>query len=240
MIWLTGEPLAGAPEAVKSLRSAATRVLFATNNASPTRAELVARLHRAGIPAEPSDVVGSAEAAATMVQPGDRIMVIGEQGLLEALAERHVLLVHEPPADAVIVARSPAFDYSSLARATRAVRSGARLIGTSEDATHPTPDGLVPGSGSLLAAVSTAAGVKPEVAGKPHPPMVRLIRSRAPTVDVVVGDRPETDGALARVLEAKFALVLSGVTTNPTITDGPSPDVCEPDLGRVVAAASAI
>ena len=59
-----------------------------------------------------------------------------------------------------------------------AVRDGARLVGTNEDATYPTPDGLVPGAGAILAAVVTAAGVAAEVAGKPHRPTADAIAAR--------------------------------------------------------------
>ena len=91
------------------------------------------------------------------------------------------------------------------------------LIGTNEDPVHPTPDGLVPGSGALLAAVSTAAGVAPTVAGKPHEPMAALMRDAFgfatgdPSV-VMVGDQPRTDGKLAKRLGIAFGLVDSGVT----------------------------
>ena len=53
--------------------------------------------------------------------------------------------------------------------ASDAVRRGARLIATNDDATYPTPDGPIPGGGAIVAAVSTAAGVAPTIAGKPHP-----------------------------------------------------------------------
>src|SRR5205807_2396550 len=67
-------------------------------------------------------------------------------------------------------------------------------------------------AGSLVAAVATAAGSTPEVAGKPEAPTVGLIRERFGTTGVVVGDRPSTDGALATAIGWPFALVLSGVT----------------------------
>ena len=105
--------------------------------------------------------------------------------------------------------RSPS---TSIDQAARAVRAGARLIGTNEDPTHPTPHGLSPGCGALLAAVATAAETTPEVAGKPHLPTADAIKARAYDLSMMVGDRPSTDGALAMQLGIPFALVLSGVT----------------------------
>jgi ribonucleotide monophosphatase NagD (HAD superfamily) len=54
--------------------------------------------------------------------------------------------------------------------------------------------------------------------------MVALLRARVPDAVQVVGDRPSTDGALARRLGLPFALVRTGVTA-----DGREPMVVEPD-----------
>ena len=82
----------------------------------------------------------------------------------------------------------------------------------------------MPGSGALLAAVATASGVVPEVAGKPNPPMVDYIRSSPPGPSggspVMVGDQPGTDGLLAERLGIPFALVDSGVTPPGAPVDG--------------------
>lgn len=234
VVWLTGEPIAGAGGAVGRLREAGVRVLFATNNSSLTTTELLARLRRAGIEAGPDEVVTSAQAAAALVDPGCSALVLGDAGVTEALAARGVAVVDDGPADAVIVGWTQRFDFDRLARATRAVLGGARLIGTNADPTLPTPSGLLPGAGSLLAAVATAAGADPEVAGKPNPPLAHLIAERVGAVDLVVGDRATTDGLLARRLPAPFALVLSGVTRPGSPLPDPLPDYVADDLGALV------
>ena len=75
----------------------------------------------------------------------------------------------------------------------------------------------MPGAGALLAAVATASGVTPEIAGKPHDPMAALMKSRFGFEDgdgsvVMIGDQPRTDGRLAQRLAIPFGLVDSGVT----------------------------
>jgi len=229
VVWLADQPITGSAEAVAALRRADRRVLFATNNASPTIDELIARLSAAGISAGPDDIVTSAQAAASMLAPGSRALACADGGVIEALAARGVLVVEADalettPVDAVVVGWTRRFDFDLLATTAAAVRAGARLVGTNEDPTHPTPRGLLPGSGALLAAVATAAQTTPEVAGKPHDPLVALVRARAPDAVVVVGDRPSTDGALAQRLGLPFALVRSGVTAA-----GDEPMVVEPD-----------
>lgn len=235
VVWLTGEPIDGAPEAVARLHRAGVRTLFATNNSAPTVAELRARLARAGIDAGPDDLVTSAQAAARMVEPGGTALILADGGVAEALTKRGIAVVEDGPADTVVVGWTRRFDFDRLARAAAAVRAGARLIGTNEDPTHPTPHGLLPGSGALLAAVAAASGAEPEVAGKPHRPLADLVAERAGDVVVAVGDRPATDGLLARRLGVPFALVLSGVTGPEDPPPDPPAEVVAPDLATLVA-----
>ena len=154
----------------------------------------------------------------------------------EALQWRGVLPVRTGKADAVVVGWHRDFDYARLTAAARAVMDGARLIGTNDDPTYPTPDGPIPGGGAILAAVAAAAGAKPEIAGKPHPPMVELVRARVGRLvdSVLVGDRPSTDGRMARALGVRFALVLSGVTSASNLPVDPVPDLIAPDLAALV------
>ena len=108
-------------------------------------------------------------------------------------------------------------------------------MGTNDDATYPTPDGEIPGGGSMVAAVAYATGVTAEIAGKPHPAAARLLHDRVGAVDWFVGDRPETDGAMARAIGCRFGLVLSGVTTDPAGVR-PDPDAVAADLAALVTA----
>jgi HAD superfamily hydrolase (TIGR01450 family) len=211
-------------------------VLFATNNSAPTRAELHRRLDHCGITADDADLLSSADVAAGMLVPGTSALALGDDGVVEALGARGVVVVPEPPADAVVVGWTRAFTFDAVAQAATAVRNGARLVGTNEDPTHPTPDGLLPGAGALLAAVSTAAETAPEVAGKPHRPTADAITTRVPPPElrVIVGDRPATDGALAAQLGVPFALVLSGVTPSGRVPDGAGQAATAPDLLTLV------
>jgi 4-nitrophenyl phosphatase len=228
-------PIPGAADAVRRLRSRDDRVVFLTNNAAPRIAEHLAKLERMGVATGPEDLLTSAQAAASMLPPGSTALACAGPGVVEALEARGVRIVETEAADAVVVGWHREFGFARLARAADAVRGGARLVGTNEDATLPTPHGLLPGAGALLAAVANASGTSPDVAGKPHPPMQRLVLGRVGSVATVVGDRPSTDGALARALGARFALVLSGVTGEREL-DGlePAPDAVAPDLAALV------
>ena len=237
VLWLADEPIPGAPEAVARLRERGQRVLFLTNNSSARVGEYRDKLARFGIAVAEDDLVTSAQAAATLLEPGETALVCAGPGVEEALAARGVRTVRDGGADAVVVGWHRDFDYERLTAAARAVWSGARLVGTNDDPTYPTPEGQIPGGGAILAAVATAGGVEPVVAGKPHPPMVALVRERlGGDLDgsMVVGDRPSTDGRMAVALGVPFDLVLSGVTKKEDLPVDPAPARVAPDLAALV------
>lgn len=216
VLWRGETPIEGSSAAIAALRDAGLRVGFVSNNSSQPVGAVVDKLVRMGVPANPEDVLTSALAAAAMLResldPGTRVLACAGPGVVEALEREGLQPVDEPPAAAVVVGLHLGFDFDELERASRAVRDGARFVATNLDATYPTADGLIPGSGAIVAAVATASGRRPEVAGKPEPATVALVRQRLGPSGVVVGDRPSSDGALAAALGWPFALVLSGVT----------------------------
>jgi HAD superfamily hydrolase (TIGR01450 family) len=232
VIWLADHAIAGSADAIARLRASGRRVLFVTNNSSVRVGDVVAKLERFGIPAE-GDVVTSAMAAARLMRPGQRAVVLGGPGVVEALEARGVEALREGPADAVVVGFHRDFDYERMRVAAAAIRGGAVLIGTNDDATYPTPDGPIPGGGAILAAVSTGAGTVPVVAGKPYQPMADLVREEVGDIPLLmVGDRPDTDGLFAVRLRCPFALVLSGIVAPDADLSmiEPRPDVVAADL----------
>ncbi len=110
------------------------------------------------------------------------------------------------------------------------------MIGTNDDPTYPTPDGPIPGGGAILAAVATASGTTPVIAGKPYPPMARLVQvllgERWDPTAVMVGDRPDTDGRFALALGCRYAQVRSGVTPSGAAVE-PTPDLDAADLAGI-------
>ena len=236
VVWLGDQPIPGSAEAVTRLRDRGERVVVVTNNSAMTIGAYETKLARTGVPTAREDIVTSAQVAAGMIRPDERVLVCAGEGVREALSDRAIEIVDDGDADVVVVGWTQDFDYAHLTRAMRAVRGGARLLGTNDDATYPTPDGVLPGGGSLVAAVAYASGVPATFAGKPHPPMVEAVKARFGSVDVMVGDRPSTDGLLARGLGARFALVLSGVTKQADLPVEPAPDLVAADLAGLVEA----
>ncbi len=247
VVWLAHEPIAGAVDAVAALRESGRRVLFVTNNSAATLAEHEAALAHIGIPSR-GDVVSSALAVTQLIQPGERVLIAAGPGVVEAvaLAGGEGVVNDGRPTDgefdAVVVGLHRDFDYDRLAVAAAATRACGRLIGTNTDSTYPTAQGLQPGGGSILAAIASASGVLPIIAGKPHDPMAALVASMltgpsgpmAPERVLMVGDRPETDGLFAVRLRSRFALVRSGVSAPGTAIAVSTPvDLDVADLATV-------
>jgi HAD superfamily hydrolase (TIGR01450 family) len=242
VVWLAAQRIPGAADAVARLRVAGERVAFVTNNSNAPVADVEAKLAAHGIDAH-GDVVTSAQAAAQLVAPGERVLVCGGPGVREAVSNQGAIAhdgLDEAEVDAVVVGYHREFDYERMRVAATAVRRGARLIATNDDATYPTPEGPIPGNGAILAGVVIASGQAPDaIAGKGYRPMADLVRSRFGSDGWVVGDRADTDGRFARTLGYRFVLVLSGVTTADDLPVTPEPDLVASDLAEAVARSAA-
>ena len=236
VVWLSHQPIAGSVEAIARLRAAGHRVLIVTNNSSARVEVQEAALESIGIPAA-GDVLTSAQAAALLIEPMERVVVCGGEGVVQAVVSRGATVVDgSGAADVVVVGYHRTFDYERMLVASRAARNGARLIGTNDDATYPTPEGPIPGGGAILASIVTASGKTPVIAGKPYEPMAALVRATVGDVEakraVMVGDRPETDGLMATTLGCRYAHVESGVTAPGTLVE-PTPDLVAANLADV-------
>ena len=208
--------LQGAPDALRRLIDSGARLTFVTNNSTRAPTVVASKIETVtGVPADPSQIVTSSQAAASMLKPEDSpVMIVGETGVNLALSEIGIDVTEQPgEANCVVVGMYRDFTYQDITMAANAIRSGARFVATNTDPTFPAAEGLLPGAGALVAAIATASGSDPEVAGKPHKPIRQLIRSHGIERAWVIGDRIETDIAMATA-EAGWTsvLVLTGVT----------------------------
>lgn len=191
------------------------------------------------------------------VPPGSHVFVVGQAGLHTELREAGyithgdelglVTMAPEqaaraadvkaadllPEVKAVVVGFDASVTYTKLAHAVAYIRRGAVFVATNRDVTFPAPDLLLPGGGTLVAAVEAGSGHAPNmVAGKPSVEFMELIAHSAPVPDLVsymardgapavcletapalfIGDRLDTDIAAAHAAGIPSILVLSGVT----------------------------
>ena len=240
MLYLGLEPIAHAAEAVAAARAAGLRAAFVTNNASRRPAVVAAHLTELGIPAAAADVVTSGQAAVRVLRehlpPQAVVLVVGAPGLVEEIelgGFRAVGTADEPVA-AVVQGYAPDTSWRDLAEASVALRAGALWVATNTDSTLPSPRGPLPGNGALVAALRTATGREPVVAGKPMPALhresVERVRAERP---LVVGDRLDTDVLGAVAGGADSLLVLTGVVDVAELLAAPPgsrPTYVAPDL----------
>jgi glycerol-1-phosphatase len=224
VVYLGQTAVPGAAAALAATRERGMRLAFVTNNALRTPAMVADLLTSLDVPAEPTDVITSSQAAcralAERLPPGAKVLVTGGEGLRYAATEAGLTVVasaDDAPAG-VVQGYSPDIGWRQLAEAALAVQAGALWIATNLDATVPSPRGPLPGNGSLVAAVQHATGVQPLSTGKPDPAMHResLLRSGA-TNPIVVGDRLDTDIEGATRVGCASLLVLTGVSSAPAL-----------------------
>ncbi|MFP5281969.1 MAG: HAD-IIA family hydrolase [Actinomycetes bacterium] len=217
VVYLGPAPVEGAAEGIAALRRRQAKLGFVTNNAARTPAAVAAHLRDLSVPCDDDDVVTSAQAAAHLLAErfgaGARVLVVGGEGVLAALAERELVPVHSADDDPVAVIQGYSFDltWAMLNEAAIAIQRGAHWVATNTDSTRPTDRGIVPGNGAAVAAVATAVTAVPEVAGKPFRPLIdeTVLRLRAQH-PVFVGDRIDTDIAGAGVVGMDSLFVLTG------------------------------
>jgi glycerol 3-phosphatase-2 len=92
VVWLEGEPIGESVAAVRAWRSMGCRVLFVTNNSMVSSADHAARLSAMGIEAA-GDVVSSSDAVASILAPGESVMVLGGSGLIDTVADTGAVVV---------------------------------------------------------------------------------------------------------------------------------------------------
>lgn len=216
VIYRGQDVLPGVPEGLRRLAGAGFEVYFITNNSTRSPETGAAKITGVtGIEVDPEHVLSSSLAAVSLLGSGDGpVLTVGEEGVVDAVARAGLQTTDDPlAARSVLVGLTRDLSYELLSRAMTAIRNGARFIATNDDTTFPTEHGLAPGCGAIVAAIAAASGVAPVVAGKPHQPMRDLIRSRGVVDAWVIGDRVETDVALATAEPGwRSILVLTGVT----------------------------
>jgi len=226
--------LPGARETTEWLGAHGYQTYYFTNNSTRTRESYVELLAGFGIEADAEHVVTSASLTAryfadlgVLGRPRRTALVVGEGGLVDELRRAGLRIVRrrgQRPIDFVVVGMDRRFTYHKLHEAQQAVLAGAELIATNCDATYPVEGNVIPGGGSIVAAVATACERKPVLIGKPSPRAGELILHHAGAAAdeaLMVGDRLETDIQMARRAGIWACLVLTGISRESEVQELP-------------------
>lgn len=243
-------PIDGAAAGIEAAHDAGVAVRFVTNNASKAPHQVAAHLRDLGVPARADEVATSAQAGASLlaalVPPETVVLVVGS-GALEAEVRAVGLRTARGftgEIGAVIQGHSRDTGWAELAEACLAIRAGARWVACNADPTVPTERGLLPGNGSMVAALRTATDAVPEVAGKPEPGLfTEAALAAGAGRPLVVGDRLDTDIAGAAAAKMDSLLVFTGVSTPHDVLaapEGQRPRYLAPDLTSLSAHAASL
>ena len=244
VLWRGMQPLPGLHDFFAYMSGKNIGFVLATNNSSKTQMNYVEKLSTLGVNGvQPAHIVTSGTATVSYLRrkfrPGTRLFVVGGAGLKQILTKAGFSLV-EDDADLVVCGIDTDLTYEKLSRATLLIRGGAGFIGTNPDTSFPSPEGLVPGAGSILALLEAASGQRPIVIGKPSRGMfeaaLRQLKA-APEETLMIGDRIETDIEGAQALGIKTALVMSGVEDETSLRASQTkPDCVFEGLPDLIAA----
>lgn len=223
VIYRGDTPQPFAADAISNLKSSGRFVFYLTNNASRTRQFVADKLSSMGIPTVREEVMTSSYGTVLWFRQhgalGKRVMIIGEEGCFDELAEGGMQVVHPEQStdvDFVVVGIDRKFSYEKLAAAQEAILKGATFIATNRDATYPTEGGIMPGGGSIVASVATSVSKEPITIGKPQTFCIdKILEIAGVGVEqaVMVGDRLDTDIAVGNAAGVQTVFVEGGVNS---------------------------
>ena len=246
VLWRADEPIGDLPANFDAIAARDLKVTLATNSSIKSAEKYQEKLAGFGVELAVSQVLTSSMATAALLKEdfpqGGDLYVVGMEGIISALETQGFRIftennIPENPV-AVVIGMDWAINYKKIAHASLLIQQGIPFYATNPDKTYPTPEGLMPGAGTLLAAVETASGVTPIMAGKPSAFLFQLAMQKmgvSPEETIMVGDRLETDILGGQNAGCKTALVLSGVTTRERGEAWmPKVDFIVDELGKLV------
>ncbi len=219
VLWHGRQDLPGVRAFFDFLHTHGICYIVASNNSARPASDLIERAAQLGAQIDESRVLTSADATALylprILPPGGRVLLVGGEAIRQALTRAGYQLV-DKDAEVVVAGLDLSLTYDKLKCATLEIRRGAKFVGTNADKTFPATEGLIPGAGSILAALVAATDVEPIVIGKPARAMFDLAiekmqGDRATTA--MLGDRLDTDIEGAHHAGLKSILVMTGVTS---------------------------
>ena len=244
VLWRDTEPIGDLPAIFQAFKDQGLKVILATNNATKTVDEFFTKISRFGVELEDWQVISAAQATGIFLAEkypnGCRVFAVGTPSLTKILETAGLTVVSDRHADVqvVVAAMDTGLTYEKLKDAELLVRSGCEFIGTNPDVTYPSPEGLIPGAGTVIGAIEIASGQKATIIGKPEPLLYQMALRRLglkPEETLGVGDRLETDILGAQAAGVYSAFVLSGASTLEQAQQMPqAPDIIVNDLSELI------
>lgn len=229
VVYLEDSLIEGSNQAIESLRGRGKSIIFLTNNSTKTRDEYIEKLSNLGISAEKSEIMTAAYATSIYLSKNFEKATcypVGEDGLIKELKTAGIEIVSRnrvEEATHVVAGMDRNLTYDKIWGALTAIRSGADFIATNPDPTFPTREGVEPGAGATIGAISGTTEKEPSIiVGKPHPYMIKEsleILETSPEKTAIIGDRITTDIMAGNRTDLTTILVLTGVSSREDVED---------------------
>jgi len=245
VLWVGADPIPGSPDVIQRLRQLGKRVFYVTNNSTKHRREYKTKVDKLGFGGDLEEIIGTAYLAAAYLEEvgfdkSKLVYVVGSTGITQELDDvgiKYLPIGPDPVSEklsletiklspvaldakvgAVVVGFDINISFTKILKgASYANLPGALFVATNTDEQFPMKGTqcIVPGTGAMVAAVTTAAGREPVVLGKPSKFMFEIVQRRHPSIQpartLMIGDRANTDILLGKNCGLQTLLVGSGV-----------------------------
>lgn len=207
-LWRVSKLLPGAKELLKKLRARNKTIYFVTNNNLFTRKDTARRLTKLGIPAKEEEVINTGYVASEYFKRKKATVLPFGEGLERELKINGIKIKKKLPVDYVVIGDDLEFNFDKMALAMQAIQRGAKFISCNMGKSWYIGEKWSPGNGALAMSVIYATGVEPILLGKPHKPMLDVVRKfvKNPSKTVMVGN-DVADVQFAKRLKCKSVLL---------------------------------
>jgi HAD superfamily hydrolase (TIGR01458 family) len=216
VLHVSGEPIPGAVDAVRRLRSSGHRLRFVTNSTIMSRKQLAEMLRGMGFTLEDAELQTTGGVAARVLQ-GKRVLALTMPGIIDDLDGLELIGMN---AEAVLIGgcdegEEPGrvFSYLNLNRAFLELEAGADLYCLHKNRWWQTADGPKLDAGAFVAGLEYASGTEATVLGKPSPEYFAAALEAIdadPELAWMVGDDIEGDVVGAQRHGMRTVLVRTG------------------------------
>jgi HAD superfamily hydrolase (TIGR01458 family) len=209
-LYVGGEPVEGAREALGNLKSSGLVIRYVTNTTRKPRREVAEHLRSLGFGVEEAETFTPARAAAGLIG-GRSCFPLVDETLLEDLGG--ITLTEDRPDHVLVGDLGEGFTYERLNAAFRCLMDGAELVALQKNRYWRREDGLSLDAGPFVAALEYASGKSATVVGKPEKSYFRLALEDlglGSSEVAMVGDDAEADVAGAQAAGLRGILVRTG------------------------------
>uniref|UniRef100_A0A1B6D7H2 Phosphoglycolate phosphatase n=1 Tax=Clastoptera arizonana TaxID=38151 RepID=A0A1B6D7H2_9HEMI len=242
VLWLENNPIPGSSDVIKKFKEMGKKIYYLTNNSTKTREEYVMKCISLGFPARKDDIispgflvanylkqmnfnkkvyiVGSEAIAKELDEVGIKNFGVGPDRMFGALPKPDDLKVTlESNVGAVVVGYDVHISLIKIAKACTYLKDpNCLFIATNTDRRKLIADQryVLPGAGSMVAAIETTAMRKPVILGKPETFTQKTLTEKykvIPSKTLMIGDKCSTDILLGKRAGFTTLLVLTGHDT---------------------------